>query len=66
MKPKYGVIVDCIDGETTYRYDGPDKLQALSFLCKYDHEGSSTALRIDDEIFDNPEDVYTKLGYYDV
>lgn len=63
----YDLYIDCVDGSTTYNIGTLDKLQAMKFLAKYDHEGSSIALKLRgaeqieaDELYN--EEVYNFLA----
>ena len=46
----YTVSIGCVDGETDWSIRSSRKLQLIEFLKEYDHEGSSIAIHIDEEL----------------
>lgn len=61
----YNLSIFCVDGITCYGLISDDKKHLLSYLDKYDHEGSSVSMvkKIGEEFIniDNPEKVYEEL-----
>lgn len=65
MKPKYGLTIYCVDGDTIYGIVSRDKKLLLEFLTTQDHEGSVVSLKMerpDGSSKDIPEDdIYEEL-----
>lgn len=57
MRCEYAIQVASIDGQTFFEFHSNKAAECLTFLSRYDHEGSSVSLRI--ECFN--DDVYEML-----
>ena len=62
---RYRLVIDCVDGETTFTLTTPHKNAVLAFLEKHDHEGSALSLETPTSgscIFNNDVYLYLRQG----
>jgi len=64
MTDLFQLHINAVDNERCYSIQTPNKKEALEFLKKYDHEGSSLQLDSDrDQItIDNNDEIYKYLS----